>query len=153
MRLLACVVLLSACSFRVPGIDVEVAPGPTDAAGPPAVDGAPPPLVDASMPHAPIDMISATSPDMAQSLPPGENVGDACVGVCGGGFFCMPWVLAGYCTKSCGTCPLGSRCADIGGGMHYCLLEEGPEGCRRNDLECRDCGGQVCAPSLLCHEC
>jgi hypothetical protein len=154
MRAFACVVLLAGCSFRVPGVDVQLAPA--QEAGPGSFDGAVA-LVDASTQSiVPIDMAGPLlPPDMSKMPPPAPgNVGDACLGTCGGGLTCMPWGLAGYCTKPCGMCPVGSRCADIGGGMHYCLLDTSADDtCQRNDLMCRNCGGHVCALATFCDEC
>jgi hypothetical protein len=155
MRSLVCGMLLAGCSFRVPGVDVPVTPTAGQEAGP-ALSDAAVVIVDASMrPTAPLDMMGPLlTPDMSKPLPPPENVGDTCAGACGGGLTCMSWGLAGYCTKTCGMCPPGSRCADVGGDLRYCLLETAPGGaCDRNDLVCRDCGGQVCAPANFCDGC
>jgi hypothetical protein len=87
-------------------------------------------------------------------LPLLQKVGDPCSGACGAGLTCMTWVAAGYCSQTCNPspCPTGSSCVDIGGGAHYCLLNEDGN-CARQDLQCRDCGANVCAPPSFCGHC
>jgi hypothetical protein len=157
--ILALSLLTGACHFTVDGV-VPIAPvtAPDDAFTPPDPvdlsmsssnpDGAvPPDLLTADLTPAPPDL----------TPPPVFNIGDACVGNCGGLLTCMTWVTNGYCSQSCNgsiTCPTGSSCVDIGGGggSRYCLLNAGG-GCSRSDLKCRDCGSNVCAPSGFCSGC
>jgi hypothetical protein len=151
---IAFLILVSACDFGIRGIDIPLAPNVFLDAGA---------SIDASQASAGAD--GATAADLAA---PGLNspapdmlmlpstVGDACNAACGGGLDCMTWLPTGYCSKACSEesdCPTGSSCGDIGGDMHYCLLDHGDADCVRMDLLCRDCGHKVCAPASFCDGC
>jgi hypothetical protein len=153
--------LAGACQFGVDGLMLATAPSdgstadgaisitdPSDLAG---TDSA----TSSSSPDllAPDLSPTTTPPDMT-ALP--SIVGDTCTGQCANGLTCMTWVPAGYCSQPCNgganACPSGSSCVDIGGGSHYCLIDENG-GCSRSDLKCRDCGPSVCGPPSFCGGC
>jgi hypothetical protein len=148
------VVLSSACSFSVRGVEVPVDDGPADAPGAPVPASGDGPLVLADLSQPTPATPDASSPDLASS---GYHVGDACNGSCGATLFCMGWSSGGYCSRPClsgSDCPGDAACVDIGAGVRMCMLRRSGEECTRDSLQCRDCGGtDVCAPSSFCKEC
>lgn len=140
----ALIVVTSGCQFSIRGS----APSANEGAPPsaPAQDGFN--VVDLA---PPVDLATVMS-DLS-TLP--ANIGDTCSNQCAGGLTCMPWVPAGYCSRTCAgsaDCPKGSSCVDVGGQGQYCLLDENG-GCTRPDVRCIDCGAKVCGPSSFCDGC
>lgn len=155
--LLCALLLAGACHFNVDGV-VPFAPvtAPDDAFTPPdPVDLSTSSTNDDA--GVPPDLL-APAPDLTEVS---FKVGDPCSDQCGGLLTCMTWVANGYCSQSCNgsiVCPSGSSCVDIGGaggGNRYCLMDTNGSNnkCMRSDLECRDCGSNVCAPSGFCSGC
>jgi hypothetical protein len=147
--------LVAACHFAVDGLS-NGGGSMTDLGIVGMIGGDP----DLAVGGSPVDLAGGTTPADLATPPPDltslpSNIGDPCSGACGGGLICATFSPAGYCTQTCGVpnpCPSGTSCVDVGMGMHYCLVNYNG-GCQRSDLNCRDCGQDVCAPLTICGGC